>query len=126
MYGNYNYNPFLQQQTPYQPPQYQQPQYQAPQPVQPQLARVVSDFNEITIGDIPTNGTTAYFIKGDGSEIQARKWSEDGRIIASTYKPSVEAQKPETDPFEQIFKRFDALEEKLSTRATRKKEVAEE
>lgn len=62
MYGNY-YNPYLQQQPQYQMPQYQQPQYQAPQATQPQLARIVSDFNEITIGDIPTNGTTAYFIK---------------------------------------------------------------
>lgn len=126
MYGNFNFNPYLQQQTPYQPPQYQQPQYQTPQTTQPQLARMVTDFNEITIGDIPTNGTTAYFIKSDGSEIQARKWSEDGRIIASMYKPTVETTETKTDPFEQIFKRFDALEEKLSTRTTRKKEVADE
>lgn len=121
---NFPFNPYQQQ---YQPQQYpMQQQYQAPATQQPQLARVVSEFNEITIGDIPTNGTTAYFIKSDGSEIQARKWSEDGRIIASTYKPTVEAQEPHTDPFEQIFKRFDALEEKLATRGTRKKEVVEE
>ena len=109
-------------------PQYQQmiqpqPQVAQPQVIQPQLARMVNDFNEITIGDIPTNGTAAFFIKADMSEIQSRRWSEDGRVLSNTYSINTEVNEPKTDPFEEIIKRLDAIEEKIVTKpTTRRKE----
>lgn len=105
-------------------PQYQQmmqPQMQTPVS-QPQLAKLVNDFNEITIGDIPTNGTAAFFIKADMSEIQSRRWSEDGRVLSNTYAVQTGVDEPKTDPFDEIMKRLDAIEEKITSKPTRRKE----
>lgn len=114
------------------PNYYSYTQPMAPQPIQPtyqpaqQLARVVQDFNNITVGDIPTNGSPAFFIKSDYTEIQSRRWTDDGRITSSTYKLEAEAPKENRpDPFAAIMARLDAIEEKLPAKATpRKKEVA--
>lgn len=68
--------------------------YQSPAPaanMQPLNAgipgRVVNTFQEVTIGDIPTNGSVAFFIKSDLSEIQTRKWSDDGRVLVGSFRP---------------------------------------
>ncbi len=89
-------------------------------------AKIVNNFNEITIGDIPTNGLPGFFIKADYSEIQSRRWSEDGRVVAISYKVQPEAE-PQPDPMEDIYRRLDAIEEKLEKKptTTRKKEVEE-
>lgn len=81
---------------------------------QPQTAaRVVGEFNEITVGDIPTNGAPGYFIKADQSEIQSRRWSEDGRIITCRFIPEA-AGEPQAAPVDRILQRIDALEAKLT------------
>lgn len=118
-----NYNYFTQYQTP-SVPQYNvaQSPYNAPQQG---IARLVGDFNEVTVGDIPTNGTPGFFIKSDYSQIQARRWSDDGRIISMNYV--LEADTPaeeKKDPFAEIMNRLDAIDEKLPAR--RKKETMEE
>lgn len=117
---NYPYNP------PTQPMQQPVSSYQSTQ----QLARVVPDFNNITVGDIPTNGTPAFFIKGDYSEIQSRRWTEDGRITAETYRLAApEAQEVKPDPFAEIMARLDAIEDKLPAKAApraKKEAVIEE
>lgn len=115
-YINPNY--YSQLQAPYNPPVY------APQQPTPQLARIVQDFNGVTIGDIPTNGTPGFFIKADYTEIQARQWGEDGRINVITYKPETAAAKP--DPFQEILQRLDAIEEKVTPKTTRKKVESDE
>ena len=93
---------------------------------QPQTAsRIVNDFNEITVGDIPTNGTPGFFIKADGSEIQSRRWSDDGRILTSRYVPET-APQIKDDPFEKILQRIDALEAALTPKSRRKEVAAEE
>ena len=90
---------------------------------QPQTpSRIVNEFTEVTIGDIPTNGTPGFFIKADGSEIQSRRWSEDGRIVTMRFLPEAAAA-PQPDPFDRIMQRLDALEAALTPK-TRRKEVA--
>lgn len=87
--------------------------------------KVVNSFNEITIGDIPTNGQIAFFIKSDLSEIQTRKWSDDGRVLLGSFKPEIasvanlspEEKQSQNDASalitEDIMKRFDAIEQRL-------------
>jgi len=72
----YPYQSYLQQQAPMQ-------QTFVPQPNVPTSSlsgRVVNDFNEITINDVPMSGQYAYFPKADMSEIQVRRWKPDGTI----------------------------------------------
>ena len=106
--------------------------YQSPAPaanMQPLNAgipgRVVNSFQEITIGDIPTNGSVAFFIKGDLSEIQTRKWSDDGRVLVGSYRPEnpQPVNLPTTTPEAQdgasalttadILKRLDEIDARL-------------
>lgn len=161
------YNTYAQPQIPTVPPvpqvqpvldrlsQYQQAvqqyaQMQA-QPMQRQMlpginGRVVNDFNEIIPDDVPTNGTYAFFVKNDMSEIQARTWEADGKIICVAFKPVLDSKannsQNETQKavlglsdeatgafmqrFDDIANRLDNLEEifsKQSSRAQRKKEA---
>lgn len=90
-----------------------------------QVSRIVNDFTEITVGDIPTNGTPGFFIKADGSEIQSRRWTEDGRIITGRYLPEA-ATEEKPDPFEKIMQRIDALEAALTPKSRRKEAAADE
>ena len=116
MYSQFNPNYMPQ----YQPPVYQQPQqYQVPG----MAGRVVADFNEITIKDIPTDGSWAYFAKADGSEIQARRWSENGAVIQSRFMKAEAA--PEANPLQD---RLAAIEERLEKieKSRRRKEVENE
>lgn len=72
----YPYQSYLPQQAPMQPTFVQN------QNVQPSTlsGRVVNDFNEITINDVPMSGQYAYFPKSDLSEIQVRRWTPNGTI----------------------------------------------
>lgn len=56
---------------------------------QPQTipGKVVADFNNININEIPMDGNSATFIKNDGSEIQLRAWKADGTISKIVFKP---------------------------------------
>lgn len=115
---------------PYFYPQYNNP-YQAPSgaqmtPINPGIpGKVVNNFQEITIGDIPTNGSIAFFIKNDLSEIQTRKWSDDGRVLVGSFRPenspvvnlSPEPKQEQNEAVplltEDIMKRFDEIEKRL-------------
>lgn len=116
-YVNPNYFYPQQQQTQAMPA----PVY--PTPSQPQIAKIIPDFNSITVGDIPTNGMPGFFIKSDYSEIQSRCWTPDGRIEANSYKICQAPTEPQEDPFAKIMLRLDAIDEKLAAKPTRKKEV---
>lgn len=100
--------------------------------------KVVNSFQEITIGDIPTNGNIAFFIKSDLSEIQTRKWSDDGRVLLGTFKPiiepvanvSTEPKQAENDGTalltEGIMKRFDEIEKRLDQLIPKTQKVKKE
>lgn len=106
----------------YQMPYQTYPQFQPVQP-QPQVGgKIVDDFNMIVASDIPMDGSPAFFIKRDMSEVQLRKWGNDGRIYTSTYKPYTEAQniqlnnlptEQKQSDYEAVTERLSAIEEKL-------------
>lgn len=132
-----NFNPYAAFQPQFQPQYQQQPQYgsygQFQQPQQntqpiPALGisgKIVKDFNEITIQDIPTDCSPAFFIKSDYSEIQSRRWSDTGSVIPVTYKAVMEvSDEQEEKPFDKINRRLDEIEALLTKKpaSTRKKE----
>lgn len=114
-------------------PMYQQqyqPLYQ-PQPYQAQLpsivGRMINDFNEIRISDIPTDGNPAFFAKRDLSELQARVWATDGSVKTIRFKQDVSdvpvqpSNEDVNERLNQMAERIDKIEKSLKTPATRKK-----
>lgn len=117
----------------------QQQMFQAQMPAIPSFGltgRVVNDFSEITVNDVPMTGNAAFFPKADGSEIQVRSWTQDGRIQTDVYRLYTEELKevPEEntekayfetlgtdmrDFREEISKRLDSLEESLAKSLTK-------
>lgn len=79
--------------------QYQQQISQMPQ-ISPQattqnqpngvITRIVENFENITANDVPMDNNGALFAKMDGSELQLRRWSADGRIMITPYKPVID------------------------------------
>lgn len=130
-------NQQMNQQNPYLD-QLSQLRMQQMQPVQNQvpglMGRLVDDFNVITANDVPMDGNGAVFIKKDGSEIQVRNWTAQGTIATNVFKPvqmeqpkevSIATEKTEIrlsddvvallqKNFEDINKRFDALEKSIA------------
>lgn len=125
-----NYQNALQQQ--------QQALGQIPQTVQqpiqmqytqvPQMiGRFVNEFTDITANDVPMDGRWAIFAKNDMSEIQARAWSSDGKIVPVVFKPVIIEQEnnhPESkeeklkiglsdEATEAFMKRFDDISDQL-------------
>lgn len=90
--------------------------------------KVVNDFNEIVANDVPMNGSYAFFVKNDMSEIQARAWSADGKIVPIVFKPYF-AQQPnnvtaetkqglfgaDSDVTDTFMKRFDDIQARLES-----------
>ena len=71
--------------------------------------KIVNDFNEITIKDIPTDCSPAFFIKSDYSEIQSRRWSDTGNVITAIYKTTDTSENVQNRPFEQLNERLDEI-----------------
>lgn len=94
---------------------------------------IVDDFANIPASNVPMDNYGAYFVKRDGTEIQAKRWGTDGKIntIRYTQMPQEEIldEKTENVMLEKLnglYARLDALEEVLAKPPTRrKKEVAE-
>lgn len=127
-----NFNPYATFQPQCQPP-YQQPQYGNFQQYQPAMqpnnvniginGKIVNDFNEITIKDIPTDCSPAFFIKSDYSEIQSRRWSDTGNVIPMTYKAVGTSENAQNGPFDQLNARLDEIVTLLNKKpVTRKKD----
>ena len=43
--------------------------------------QVVSDFTTIQAANVPMDAIGGLFIKNDFSEIQSRRWTQDGKIV---------------------------------------------
>ena len=113
------YNPM----TPY--PQYPQYPYQPQQTYQPMpqttvsnqsrtfppiTGRVVNSLDEITVQEVPTDGTVAWFPSADGSCVYGKRWTPDGNITTMRFVPEVvEAAPSQQDPFQVINERIDKL-----------------
>ena len=124
--------------------QYQQPPYMQ-QAAQRINGRVVQSADMITANDVPMDGSVAFFPTQDLSEIYAKSWDANGKIVTRLFKPvsdsypynqtqDTEKLKIElSDEVTQVFmKRFDELEKRIDdlipkkTTARAKKEIDEE
>lgn len=139
--------PYMQNQNVMQPQVQQYPMNQQ-NSGQPQgiIGKIVNDFSELTANDVPMNGSTAFFPKADGMEIQARSWTPNGTIQTVSYRPILEQNQsegtniPQTDfnalnedvraLRQEISERFDRLESSMTNSKTKsassrtKKEMA--
>lgn len=124
--------------------QYQQQSYMQ-QAAQRINGRVVQSADMITANDVPMDGSVAFFPTQDLSEIYAKSWDANGKIVTRLFKPvsdsypSNQTQDTEklkiglSDEVTQVFmKRFDELEKRIDdlipkkTTARAKKEIDEE
>lgn len=113
------YNPMM----PYpQYPQYPYQQQQMYQPIPqttvsnqsrtfpPITGRVVNSLDEITVQEVPTDGTVAWFPSADGSCVYGKRWTPDGNITTMRFVPeAAEAVPSQPDPFQVINARIDEL-----------------
>lgn len=123
--GPYNiaqtYQQQLMQQPGYNPQQTYLPQPTQNQPTQPQLVgRVVTANDMIPPAEIPSNGTPAYFPMQDGSAILVKVWDGNGNINTVRYVPEPTQPAPQPQPQdksaqEEILKRLDSLESKITS-----------
>lgn len=130
---------YMPMQQAYQP--YQQPYQQMPARMVPQISgRVVNSLDDITVQEVPTDGTMALFPSADGSCIYSKRWTPDGNILTMRFVPEAsEAQPKQPSQLDIIDNRiselFDAVEriedrlpydvETKRTTATRRKAVKE-
>lgn len=124
--------------------QYQQPPYMQ-QAAQRINGRVVQSADMITANDVPMDGSVAFFPTQDLSEIYAKSWDANGKIVTRLFKPVSDSHPSNTtqdteklkillsDDVTQVFmKRFDELEKRIDdlipkkTTARAKKESDEE
>lgn len=131
MYGN-TYQPTYPMYNP----------YQSQQPIMPSIpnglsGRIVEDFGSVTVNDIPMDGSPAVFIKKDNSEVQLRRWGNDGRIYSVSYMPQIENKEVNTvnvtsevkqSEFDALTQRLEGIESKLDklVRPVRGKETKDE
>lgn len=78
-----------------------------PQPAvparQPGIAgRAVGSVSEITVQDVPTDGTVAWFPLSDGSAVIGKRWTPDGNILTMRYVAEATDQQPTVDPVAQL------------------------
>lgn len=66
--------------------QYQQSSYMQ-QSVQRINGRVVQSADMITANDVPMDGSVAFFPTQDLSEIYAKSWDANGKIVTRLFKP---------------------------------------
>ena len=89
--------------------------------------KIVDSVDVVKATDIPMDGNIYYFPKADGTEIFCKQWQANGTTRILTFKPCLE-EEPTNSPnkdeklkidlsesaTEDIMKRFDVLESKLS------------
>ena len=113
------YNPMMPYQQYPQYPYQQQSAYQPmPQTVMPNQSRtfspitgrVVNSLDEITVQEVPTDGTVAWFPSADGSCVYGKRWMPDGNITTMRFVPeAADATPSQPDPFHLINARIDEL-----------------
>ena len=119
------YDMQMPQQMQFQPrPMMQQPQMQAQQfPV----VKIVDSSDVVKTMDIPMDGNTYYFPKGDGSEIYTKRWLQNGTTEQVIYKKIDAVEEEKIDPlFEKlngIEEQINKIEELLGKQKSAKKEV---
>lgn len=149
-YQNYSMNNYVPNQNMYQMPNPYMDRIAGLQQLQAGLRQpqnhfglngsIVDDFAMISANDVPMDNFGAVFMKRDGSELQHRVWTSDGKILTTTYKPYLDKKEPQTEEISNedrksefgalndviggISTKLDALIEKID--ATAKKNVKKE
>lgn len=131
------FNPYGQFQ-PQQPPQHIP--YTQPIQTQPQTApqglhgRLVNGVQDITINDLPSDGSMGVFPAADGSAIYVRSWNGDGTTRTTEYRPvGADDNAATIDPLAQIMNTLsdiqdtvNALQGELKPKPTRRKAATDE
>lgn len=128
------YMPVQQAYQPYQP-QYQQ----MPARMVPQISgRVVNSLDDITVQEVPTDGTVALFPSADGKCIYSKRWTPDGNILTMRFVPEASDAQPKQpsqldiidNRISELFDAVERIEDRLQydvetkrTTATRRKAV---
>lgn len=119
--------------------QYQQPSYMQ-QAVQRINGRVVQSADMITANDVPMDGSVAFFPTQDLSEIYAKSWDANGKIVTRLFKPvsdsypsnptqeteklkiglSDEATEIFNKHFDTLFSKMEELEKKIDEKSLTK------
>ena len=119
--------------------QYQQPPYMQ-QAAQRINGRVVQSADMITANDVPMDGSVAFFPTQDLSEIYAKSWDANGKIVTRLFKPvladntnklSSETEKLKFDlsenvtevfekHFDTLFSKIEELEKKIDEKSLTK------
>lgn len=74
---------YMPMQQAYRP--YRQPYRQMPTRMVPQISgRAVNPLDDITVQEVPTDGTVASFPSADGKCIYGKRWTPDGNILTCT------------------------------------------
>lgn len=101
----------------YYPTQYQQNyqnqlqnQIQNPYMTNNIPTQVVSDFTTIQAANVPMDAIGGLFIKNDFSEIQSRRWTQDGKIVSTSYFPKIQNEGNNTSQ-DEIKRQNDTLDE---------------
>lgn len=82
----------------------------------PQISgRIVNSLDDITVQEVPTDGTVALFPSADGSCVYSKRWTPDGNILTMRFVPEAsEAQPKQPSQLDIIDNRiselFDAVE----------------
>lgn len=121
-YPNQSYlNPYMQQNLQYvaqtQQPQYPSYQMQTPQQMINLNGKIVNRIEDISVQEIPMDGTNAFFPISDGTKIVVKKWNSNGTISTTEYlQTPVESAIEETKEidFRPITERLDGIEEMLN------------
>lgn len=94
---------------PYQP--YQPPYQPTPARAVPQISgRVVNSLDDITVQEVPTDGTVALFPSADGTCVYSKRWTPDGNILTMRFVPEAqEAQPQQPSPLDAINDRISDL-----------------
>lgn len=106
----------------YNPQQTYMPQTPQPSPSQEPMAiphligRSISANDQIPPKEIPSDGSPAYFPMQDGSAILVKVWTGNGTIQTVRYVPEQVQQpsQPEEHSNEEILKRLESLESKIT------------
>lgn len=62
----------------------------------PQISgRVVNSLDDITVQEVPTDGTVASFPAADGSCVYGKRWTPDGNILTMRFVPEASDGQPE-------------------------------
>lgn len=122
------YIPMQQAYQPYQP-QYQQ----MPARMVPQISgRVVNSLDDITVQEVPTDGTVALFPAADGSCIYSKRWTPDGNISTMRFVPDAQEAQPQqpspldviNDRISELFDVVERIEERLPYEVETKRPAA--